>query len=185
MSRDTLNFLLNPDDYSAHQMIVLTQEYKPAFPGAIAMKTTVKPTKKTMEHPLEDGAIITDHVILMPIEIIVSMFVPSQDLQNTYDQISQYYNDSTFLIVQTRSDVYTNQYISEIPHDENPDQFNSIEIIVKFKQAQITQSQSTTTVVPKEPQNLSTVNTGVKEPLLIDSSALSQYQASAASSFGS
>lgn len=141
---------------------IFTQDFKQVFSYARPIKATIKPIKKAMEHPIESGAVITDHVILMPIEIEIPMIVPSGSVQDMYQQINQYYMNSTLLIVQTRSSVYVNQYIAEIPHDENNDQWDTIEITIKLKQAQVVNSQGVTIQV-KKPSNNSTVDRGTQQ----------------------
>ena len=55
-----------------------------------------------MEHPVESGAVITDHRIVMPIEIDLSLILASADYTDVYKAIRQYYYAATLLTIQTR-----------------------------------------------------------------------------------
>jgi hypothetical protein len=97
------------------QVAIFDDDFIQLFPGARAIKAIVKEQSKVMEHPLEDGATITDHRVILPIEIELSFILKPEDYQDTYNQIKQYYLDATLLNVQTKSGVYQNQLIQAMP----------------------------------------------------------------------
>lgn len=132
------------------------------FPRARVLKATVKQEAKVMEHPLETGAVITDHRIILPTEIELSMLVQSRDYSDTYRNIKQYFLNATLLTVQTNADVYVNQLIAGMPHEEDPDQFSTLTVALKLKQVQFAQPQYG--VVPKNPSNSAKIDRGVLQP---------------------
>lgn len=144
------------------QVAVYDQGFTQVFPKARSMKATVKPDKKPMEHPLENGSTTTDHVIILPVEIELSMILLSEDYRDTYNNILQYYNNSTLLIVQTKASTYFNQFIVSIPHEEDPAQYSQISIAIKLKEVLFFTSQNK--VIPANPSNNSTVNRGNIQP---------------------
>src|SRR5207302_335349 len=121
-----------------------------------------KPDKKAMEHPLENGATTTDHVIILPVEIELSMVLLPPDARDVYNNILQLYADSTLLTVQTKAGTYFNQFISSPPHEESPDQYNQILIALKLKEVLFFTSQNK--VVPVNPSNNGTINRGNIQP---------------------
>lgn len=143
------------------QVQVLDQDFNQVFPLARALKAVVKEEAKVMEHPLETGATITDHRIILPVEIELSFILPPGSYQDTYRQIRQFYLNSTLLIVQTKSGVYYDQLISSMPHEENPDQYDALTLALTLKQAQFA-----VTKIDYSPKNVkqnSEVNRGAQQ----------------------
>jgi hypothetical protein len=144
--------------FASDRVAVFTQDFTQVFPGARPVKAVVKEEAKTMDHPLETGATTTDHRIILPIEIELSMIVTSADYQDVYRQIKQFYLNATLLVVQTKSGVYQNQLISGLPHEEDPAQFEALIIALKMKQVQF--ATTAYSLVARAPSNASKVNRG-------------------------
>lgn len=144
---------------------VYDQNFNQVFPKARIVKPVIKPSSKGMEHPIETGVIITDHVIINPIELELPVIVKAPDLQDTYKTIFNYYTNSTLLNIHTKAGVYPNMYILEMPHEEDPDLFDAIAVVLKFKQALIVTSQSQPNIQPKDPKHSSTVKRGNVQPV--------------------
>jgi len=143
------------------QVQVLDQNFNQVFPRARAIKAVVKEEARVMEHPLESGATITDHRVILPVEIELSFILPPGDYQDTYRQIRQFYLNATLLIVQTKSGSYYNQLIASMPHEENPDQYNALTLALTLKEAQFA-----ITAVDYSPENVkqsSEVNRGAQQ----------------------
>lgn len=134
------------------------------FVGARPIKATVKPTAKLMEHPIEDGASITDHRVFQPIEIELSMVLTPETFMDTHKEIVAAFGSKTPMSVQTKADTYSNMYITEIPHDEEPDVYDTISVALKLREAQIVTAQYA--ALPpskvKKKANSSTTKTGQK-----------------------
>lgn len=148
-----------PVDYVA----VYSQDEKPiaVFPRAKAIKATVKEMSKAMEHPVENGTIITDHRVLLPVEIELAMFLQAPDYADVYKTIRQYYLNATLLTVQTRSAVYTNQFIVSMPHEETTDQYDTLSIALSLKQVQFVAPQFG--VNPKNKKNSTLLPRGTQQ----------------------
>lgn len=140
---------------------VFTQDFTQVFTKARAIKAVVKEQAKVMEHPVESGAIITDHRIILPVEIELSLILQAPDYQDVYKTIRQFYLNGTLLVVQTRSGIYENQLISGMPHEEDPAQYNALAIALSLKQVQFVTAQFG--VVPKNPKNSNTVDRGTQQ----------------------
>ena len=150
------------------QVAVYDQDFNQVFPLARSIKAVVKEEAKVMEHPLENGATITDHRVILPVEIELSMILPTPGYQDTYRQIRQYYLNATLLNVQTKSGVYYNQLIAAIPHEENPDLYDAISLALTLKEAQF--ATTTYNFNPKNTKQSSEVSRGAQQGLSVDPS---------------
>jgi hypothetical protein len=110
---------------------------------------------------VESGAVITDHRIILPIEIDLSLILASEDYQSVYKAIRQYYLNATLLIIQTRAGIYENQLIAALPHEEDPTMFDALTIALSLKQVFFVTAQFG--LVPKNPSNTTTVNRGAQQ----------------------
>lgn len=146
-----------------------------------------------MRHPLETGAVITDHEIFEPIEIELSLMLTGggvtsllqggdffSNYRSLYSQIRTLYQTGTLLTVQTKTANYPNMVIEKMPHQETPDVYDSIVLAVNFTEAQFVTAQYAT-LPPSSvvnPTDASTQQSGQQQP--IDASASQQAQASSA-----
>lgn len=144
---------------------IFDQNFTQLFREARAIKAVVKEEAKVMEHPVESGAVITDHRIILPVEIELSLILASEDYQSVYKAIRQYYFNATLLVIQTRAGIYENQLIRSLPHEEDPTMFNALAIALSLKQVQFVQAQFN--VVPKAPANNAVVKRGVQRPTTV------------------
>lgn len=140
---------------------VFDQNFNQLFREARAIKAVVKEQAKVMEHPVESGAIISDHRIILPVEIDLSLILSSVDYQDVYTSIKQYYLNATLLIVQTRSGIYTNQLIAALPHEEDPTMFDALTIALSLKEVITVTAQFA--VTPKRNSNTNTANRGTQQ----------------------
>ena len=147
--------------FAIDSVAIFTQDFTQLFKSARAMKAVVKEEAKLMEHPVESGIIITDHRIVLPVEIELTLWLASADYQNVYKNIRQNYFNGTLLIVQTRSDIYENQLIASMPHEEDPTQYDIITLVLHLKQVQFVTAQYG--VVPKAPKNSNAVKRGTQQ----------------------
>lgn len=134
--------------FGGKTVFVTDQQGNEVFPRAQSMRVEVKPESMPMEHPVESGATITDHRILKPIEIEMSMVLSTEDYQDVYKEISGYYANGTLLIVHCRAGTFQNQLIQGIPHTEDADQYDAIILSLKLKQVLIAITPSASSVAP-------------------------------------
>ncbi len=112
------------------------------FEDARPMRVQVSEPSKYMNHPLEDATIVTDHRIILPVEITISFILRPENYRNTYLLIRQAYLSAFRFSVQTKANTYTGMYISDIPHEEDPAFFDTITMVVQFREVQFFQAQS-------------------------------------------
>lgn len=142
---------------------VYTQNYIQVFKNGRPIKAAIKPSSRLMEHPLETGQTIIDHRVVFPTEIELTLILIREDYYNTYQIIKQLYDAATLLIVQTKSSIYSNQVIYELPHEETPDFFNTFQIVLRLREV-LFAPQSVDIVVPRNPIDLATVSRGNVQP---------------------
>lgn len=149
-------------NFGIDTVAVFTQDFTQIFRDARAIKAVVKENSKVMEHPIESGAIITDHRIVLPVEIDLSLILTPATYRETYEQIKQFYLDATLLVVQTRSGIYVNQLINSMPHEEDPTIYDTITVALHLKQVQFVTAQFSS--APINPKNNTTVQRGAQQP---------------------
>ena len=105
------------------------------FNNARPMKCTVSESAQLMSHPIETGESVVDHRVILPNALSLSMVLRSRNYRATYQDIKQAFRISRELTVQTKADTYTGLYLRDIPHEENPEKFDTITIILELIEA--------------------------------------------------
>lgn len=113
---------------------VFDEGFDQLFADARPLKANVKEGQKLMEHPVETGSIITDHRVIKPYEIDLAMVLTPETYANTYQQIKSVLIGIKAVQIQTMTDLYSNLFIEDMPHEENPEHFDTITMVLKFKQ---------------------------------------------------
>lgn len=133
----------------ADRVAVFDSGFTQVFQNARPMKAKVNETSELFDHPVESGQRNTDYAIIDPIEIELPMIVESFFYRATYQQIKQLYITKELLTVQTNTANYPNMVIARMPHDEEPDKFDALQITLHFREKQLVPDPST--FVPAEP----------------------------------
>lgn len=145
---------------------IFDQSFRQVFTLARPIKAIVKESAKIMEHPLETGATIIDHSITLPVEIELSMIPTRGEYVDVYNRIRQAFKNRELFAVQTKTGLYENQLISDLPHDEDPELFDTISLALKLREVQLVTAQFASLPPRKvrNPSNASTVNRGQQQP---------------------
>lgn len=114
--------------------IIDQQSLTQLFQAARPLKVEVKEGARVMEHPVESGSMIADFRVIRPKEIDLSLIIPAPDFSSTYEQIRSAFTNSTLLSVQTKTDVYQNMIIAEMPHTEDPEMFDVITLAMHLRE---------------------------------------------------
>lgn len=138
--------------------VFTSDNFTQVFPEARPLKVRIKEEAKLMEHPVETGAVITDHEIFLPIELELSLIIQAVNYKDVYQTIKQFYLKGTLLAVQTKADLYTNQIIAGLPHEEDPETFDTLVIALKMKEVQFVTPQFG--IVPRNKTSMPTVDRG-------------------------
>lgn len=137
----------------------------PLFPAARPLQANVIELAELMEHPLETGAKITDHIIFRPIEIELPLLCVGEiAYRSTYAALRATYLAGTLLTIQTRTGSYPNMVISDLPHEETPDMFDGVAIRLQLREARFVQPKTElASSQVKNPTQASTINKGTQQ----------------------
>ena len=121
--------------------------------------------KKLMEHPKEDGTVITDHIIDDPSKCTVKILIEDDDSE-TLNELMEYYRNSTVLTVKIKNEIFSNLVINSKPFAADSEHFNSTVYNLSFKEIQVatTQYVKMSENQVKKPKNASRVKIGHKQP---------------------
>jgi hypothetical protein len=144
--------------FAYDQVAVFTQEFDQIFRNARAIKAVVKEQAKVMEHPIENGATIVDHRVILPVEIELSLLLTPVDYQNTYKAIKSYYESATLLVIQTKTGIYQNQLIMGMPHEETVEVYDAIALTLSLREALFVVPEFA--ITPAAPSDSTTVERG-------------------------
>ena len=153
-------------DNSQDVVGIFDEDFNQLFETSEAMRALVNETAKAMEHPMESGAVNTDHIVFLPTEISLSIILDSEDYRDVYQDIKAKWKAAATLSVQTKTDTYTSMLIVACPHDEETDMFDTVGIGVKLRQIIVVTAQYSKLPAKsvKKPSNSSTTKTGQKTP---------------------
>jgi hypothetical protein len=167
---------------SVDVIAVYDQNNNQLFPDARAIKASVKEGAKLPEHPIETGYTITDNRVIQPIEISLAVILTPHSYYDTYIQIKQAFLGVTSIVVNTRTGVYPNLFIQDMPHEETSDMFDTVSMILQLKEVLIVQAQSTkfTPAQVKTRSSTSTVSTGTQQGTTASQSQEGQTRSSVA-----
>ena len=144
--------------------------FTPIFTGGGLWKATIKETSRVMEHPVETGATIADFHVIEPKEIEIQILVPVPDFTSTYQNLRSAYLNATLLTVQTKADVYQNMIIRDLPHEEDPDMFDVLNITLHLREVlfvvpvSVASQAQPANFSPANPTDDSTVPRGTQNP---------------------
>ena len=145
---------------------VLASDFSQVFPNARALKVSISRGSKAMEHPLETGAVVTDHRIILPVTAELSMVLASSDYKGVYQQISTLFRKGDLLTVQTRVESFGSMLIEKMPHEESADIADGVAVALSLKEAIFVTPQFST-LPPKKvtrPKDSDTVKKGQVQP---------------------
>lgn len=136
--------------------------FVPLFTNARPLVASVYEFADIMEHPLETGAVIADHIVFQPTEIeLPLMCVGEFAYRSTYAAIRATFHAGTLLTIRTRTGSYPNMVITDLPHDETPDAFDAVSIRLRLREAKfVTPKTGLSEAQVADPAQASTVNRG-------------------------
>ena len=120
---------------------VFDSKFAQLFVDARPMKASISETSKIFEHPLETGAVIADHRIINPVDIVLPLVVNALDYASVFQQVKSAFVNASILTVQTKVGSYENMVIQEMPHEETPEMFDTVSIALKLRQARFVTAQ--------------------------------------------
>lgn len=107
-----------------------------AFGDAVPVKVSSNQAVQYMRNPIETGASIVDHQIILPDVVSITCVVPNFTYRNLVADVINSSRAGTQFTVQTKSRSYSNMVIEEFPIEEDPDKFNAITVTLNFSEVQ-------------------------------------------------
>lgn len=105
------------------------------FSQARPLKASVRESSRGLRYPIETGAILTDSIVILPLEIHMEVFIPNTAYSTVYPAIRAARINGKLLTVQARTGTYKNMYIEEMPHEETTEVTNAIVMSIHFVEA--------------------------------------------------
>lgn len=110
--------------------------YQPLFETSNPMRVTVRETARLTRFAIEDGTQRTDHRVIDPVEIDLPLLL-IEDVRDVFETLRQAWLDGKELIVQTKVRSYPNMMIAEMPHEETPDQGDSVPVAIRLQEVAV------------------------------------------------
>ena len=98
------------------------------------IKANVNVRSDMPEHPIESGAKIVDHKIMLPTEIDVDIAMPAYYYASVYRELKKLYEDSEKLSIKTKMSWYYNMVLQNMPHEENAEHIDRVIFTLHFKE---------------------------------------------------
>lgn len=180
--RDLLTGFTNIDIVGVYNQETMQQVFSDGRP----VKANIRETSRVMDHPVETGVTLSDHHIINPREIDIALVIPAGFYSSTYQQIASAQLNATLLSVQTKSGVYPNMIVRDLPHDETPEMFDVIALNLRLKEVifiapvSIAQPNAPADYSPSasNPDDFSVVNRGQQAPVAAQTQVINGFASS-------
>lgn len=126
---------------SVDVVCILDADLAQVLETARPVKAIVKEEAKVMDHPLETGASVVDHRVILPVVIELSMILTGEEYAATYQSARELFYAGTVLTVQTRTGSYPSMVISSMPHEEAPEVLDGTNLALTLTEAQFVSAQ--------------------------------------------
>ena len=161
------NFILHIKQKADVKNIVVynQKDNKEVFLTAQYIDGSATDDLKMMEHPLENGAMIVDHIVDDPKKAITKMLIADDDTE-ALNEILELYRNRTPLIVKIKNELFNNLCISSKPVKADIEYYDKSVYELSYKEVMEAQTVYVKMSVPQVAQkkNASTVKTGQKQP---------------------
>lgn len=85
--------------------------------SSVIIKASFSEPSKLCTHPIESGALITDHKVILPHKCTLEIAMPAYFQHTVIEELRKYFLNSTPLSVHDVSGVYNNMVITDMPHE--------------------------------------------------------------------
>lgn len=97
--------------------ILDNETLQPLWTGSDIMDVQVQEASTVTKYKVEDGTNRNDHIVHNPTEIMMR-FTLAGEVSQLFNAIKQTYTSRDLVTVQTRTDVYADMIVTEIPQDQ-------------------------------------------------------------------
>ena len=114
------------------QVIILDNDsLQELWEGSDIMSLSISEASKVTRYAVEDGTNRNDHVIKNPVEISINMMLVGEVAQ-LFQLLKQTYLERKLVTVQTKTDVYANMLVEEIPHEQDTGMTDGVTVTAKL-----------------------------------------------------
>lgn len=126
------------------------------------LSASIFETAELMEHPVEDGSMIADHLVLNPTDVELPCVVQAVDIPAVIDEARELHVGGVLLTVQTRSGSVLNMVLTAIPREETPASLDAPNVLLRLRQARFVEAEygELKAGQVQEPKNASTTARG-------------------------
>ena len=152
------------DAETSNGLYVSSGSRTPIFEKFGILSFSVNDATKLAEHPLENGAVVIDHMIPNPSTIKAQLVVDENDTESI-DDLLYYYSNGILISIKAGAEFYNNMAIEEKPYEIKSDVFNRIIYNVSLKEVLRANTQFLALPTNKvaNPSDSSTKNNGTQQ----------------------
>lgn len=125
--------MIKPDN-SVDVVGVYTEDLRAMFQDAHHMAAKIIEDSQMMEQPMEDGSVITDHRIINPVEVQLTVVLAPANYRNAYQQIQAEFIKGTSFSVKTRVTVHERMILKAIPREETSETPDMVAMVLQFRE---------------------------------------------------
>src|ERR1700746_2218343 len=100
--------------------------FNQVFATSRPVRANVVEESTMFKHPLETGYKISDHRIIEPVEINMIVKLPEATFRDVYNSLRAGFKAGTAYTIRTRTGNYPNMILAAVPHEERPEDWESI-----------------------------------------------------------
>lgn len=152
----------------SNKAVSIYEDNQEILTDVVLMDVDAQDDAQTMDHPVESGATITDHIIFNPNEVTLRCWMPTIPFlyYRALREIESLYKQSREVTIKIRSDVFQPLIMTGKPVKVGADNLDNIVYELSFKQILKAVSQYVPLPVSqvRHKQDASTVSSGEKQP---------------------
>lgn len=113
--------------------ILDNETLQPIWAGGDIMDVQVQETSTVTKYKVEDGTNRNDHIVHNPTEILMR-FTLAGEVSQLFNSIKQTYTERDLVTVQTRTDVYADMIVTEIPQDQTGEATDAVALDIRLSE---------------------------------------------------
>lgn len=113
--------------------ILDNETLQPLWLGSDIMDVQVQETSTVTKYKVEDGTNRNDHIVHNPTEIMMR-FTLAGEVSQLFNAIKQTYTERALVTVQTRTDVYADMIVTDIPQEQAGAAMDAVTLDVRLSE---------------------------------------------------
>ena len=113
--------------------ILDNETLQPLWTGSDIMDVQVQETSTVTKYKVEDGTNRNDHIVHNPTEMLMRLTLAGE-VSQLFNAIKQTYTERALVTVQTRTDVYADMIVTEIPQDQTGAAMDAVTLDIRLSE---------------------------------------------------